>query len=157
MTITLPGKIHATSIFLPDTGAGVLIAGAPGAGKSDLALRMIDAGALLISDDYTDLSEDGGRLAATAPATIAGLIEIRGLGVVRLDDAQLAPGGEIALYVELATESERGRIARLPEPAYERIGACKIPRMVLCAFDASAPAKLRAAVRLALDPARRIE
>ncbi|MGO4863291.1 HPr kinase/phosphorylase, partial [Campylobacter jejuni] len=63
-------------------GVGVLIAGPSGSGKSDLALRLIDRGAVLVSDDYTLLHVEGGELHATAPVTIAGRIEVRGIGIV---------------------------------------------------------------------------
>lgn len=157
MDILLPGKIHASCILLPDCRAGVLIAGPSGAGKSDLALRMVDEGAQLVSDDYTQLDEHGGRLVATAPGEIAGMIEIRGLGVVRLDDAQVAPSANVVLFAELVPEELRSNIARMPDPAFERIGSHDIRKIVLCAFDASAPARLRAAARLGLDQTRLIE
>ena len=73
--------IHATTVQL---GAhGVLIIGPSGSGKSDLALRLIGEGALLVSDDQTRLTLKDGRLIATAPATIAGRIEARGIGIQR--------------------------------------------------------------------------
>lgn len=77
-------SIHATCISLHTGGAwrGALITGASGAGKSDLALRALRAGCALISDDYSCLWTSGGHLYAAAPNTIAGQMEIRGLGVV---------------------------------------------------------------------------
>ncbi|MEQ9448012.1 MAG: HPr kinase/phosphatase C-terminal domain-containing protein, partial [Rhodospirillaceae bacterium] len=65
-------------------GQGVLLRGAPGAGKSDLALRLIDAGASLVSDDYCEVTVMDGALALNPPASIAGKIEIRGYGIVTL-------------------------------------------------------------------------
>lgn len=153
----LPGKIHATSLYLPDPGAGVLLCGPSGAGKSDLALRMVDGGARLISDDYTALADRDGALRASAPENIAGLLEVRGLGVIKLDETQLEPSAPLHLFVELVPAQLRGDIDRLPDAPCQRIGRYEIAKIALCAFDAAAPAKLRAAARLALDPSRRIE
>jgi serine kinase of HPr protein (carbohydrate metabolism regulator) len=57
--------VHATCVAID--GRGILIRGRSGAGKSDLALRLIDRGARLVSDDYTILAASGGRLRAAAP------------------------------------------------------------------------------------------
>ena len=67
--------IHASTVAIE--GRAVMIVGPSGAGKSDLALRLIDRGATLVADDYTNLSRDGDTLVASAPATIAGRIEVR--------------------------------------------------------------------------------
>src|SRR3546814_8060220 len=78
---------HATAVMLPDAQLGdwaVLLRGPSGVGKSDLALRLIDRGAVLVSDDQTLLSVAGGRLVAAPPAAIAGRLEARGLGIVDL-------------------------------------------------------------------------
>ena len=81
----------------------MLIEGASGAGKSDLALRLIDRGALLVSDDYSLVRRVGTSILATAPTTIAGKIEVRGVGIIEMPhDAE----AEVALIValgELAT------------------------------------------------------
>lgn len=82
----------------------MLIEGASGAGKSDLALRLIDRGATLVSDDYTLLTRADGGLIASAPATIAGQIEIRGLGVIPLPHADKV---RVALVVRLTESPER--------------------------------------------------
>ena len=65
-------------------GRGVLIEGGPGSGKSSLALALIDRGAVLIGDDGVTLTSAGDRLLATPPPNIAGLIELRNVGLVRL-------------------------------------------------------------------------
>lgn len=75
-------NIHASAVA--HGGKGLLIIGASGAGKSSLALAMIALGAQLISDDRTDLAERGGALIARPPAALAGLIEARGIGILRL-------------------------------------------------------------------------
>ena len=88
---------------------GVLILGASGAGKSRLALALIDQGAELVADDQVVLMAQGGSLYARAPRAIAGMIEARGVGLLRLSHRRLA---QIALVVDL----DRPRGARLPKP-----------------------------------------
>ncbi|MGE3652127.1 MAG: HPr kinase/phosphorylase, partial [Reyranellaceae bacterium] len=84
----MSSQIHATCVALPE--GGVLLRGDSGAGKSDLALRLIDGGARLVADDRTDLMREGDLLIARAPTSIAGLIEARGLGILRLPPEKLA-------------------------------------------------------------------
>jgi serine kinase of HPr protein (carbohydrate metabolism regulator) len=130
-------QLHATCVAVE--GRGVLIQGPPGSGKSDLALRLIDSGARLVADDRCDVRLEDGRLLASPPPAIAGLIEARGLGIVRLDFLAQAPLG---LVVELVSASE---VERLPEPArFEALGV-SIPLLRLAPFEASAPAKVRLA------------
>jgi len=88
-------------------GCAILISGRSGSGKSDLALRLIDRGARLVSDDYTLVRRVSGRLLATAPDTIAGKIEVRGLGVMELECESDVP---VCLHVDLDSE-----VKRLPE------------------------------------------
>jgi serine kinase of HPr protein (carbohydrate metabolism regulator) len=130
--------VHSTCVAIG--GRGVLIAGRPGSGKSDLALRLIDRGAELVSDDYTELSESGGRLIARAPATIAGRMEVRGVGLVEVAAAAQAP---VCLFVDLDSVPER-----LPEPATWRIAGRGIPSIALAALEPSAPLKLERALLL---------
>lgn len=98
--------IHATCVAI--AGRAVLLTGPSGAGKSDLAMRLIDRGAVLVADDYTVLSRAGDALLADAPATIAGQMEVRGLGIVARPICRAMP---VALVVALHTEDER-----MPEP-----------------------------------------
>ncbi len=114
-------------------GAGVLLLGPPGSGKSDLLLRLLDHGFSLVADDRVEIV-DG---VASAPSEIAGLIEVRGLGLVRLPHTASA---RLALAVELGGVGER-----LPEPA--RHPATGLPLISLDASSPSAPIR----VRLALD------
>src|SRR5438046_8865508 len=88
--------LHATAIAID--GRAVLLRGTSGAGKSDLALRLIDAGARLVADDQSELRRQGERILVRAPATIGGLIEVRGVGIVRLHPLAAAPR---ALTVDL--------------------------------------------------------
>ncbi|MGN7159940.1 HPr kinase/phosphorylase [Sphingomonas sp. SAFR-052] len=123
--------IHASCVAI--RGVGVLIAGPSGSGKSDLALRLIERGAILVSDDYTLLHAEGDELRATAPATIAGRIEVRGIGIV---DRPTVPSVAIALFVEAGTPE------RMPEPSTQLIAGIAIPAYRLALLEASAPAKI---------------
>ena len=131
-------NLHASTVALD--GRAVLILGPSGAGKSDLALRMLDRGFKLVSDDRTIVRKDGERLIASAPETIKGKLEVRGLGIVDIDHQTDLP---IALAVELRSDMER-----LPDDGRERtILGIAIPLINVDALTASAPSK----VALALD------
>ena len=88
-------RLHATCVSV--SGIGILIRGAPGSGKSDLALRLIDEGADLVSDDYCEITVESGHLMAGAPGTIAGKLEIRGFGIVQLPHIDKMAVGLIVL------------------------------------------------------------
>src|SRR5450432_1436979 len=92
-------NIHASCVALGSKG--VLLLGPSGCGKSDLALRLIDGGAKLVADDRTILFVKDGALHGRAPAPIKGLLEIRGLGIVKLP---VRVAVRIALVVELGGE-----------------------------------------------------
>ena len=145
-------NIHATCLRLGRAGAafgaprdaGVLLLGKSGAGKSDLALRLIALGATLVADDRTDLYVWRRKLYARAPARLAGLMEVRGVGILRLPYATHA---RVALAVELGRDT-----ARLPDhrryrpPAALALPATAAPPVVKVApFEASAAAKIIAA------------
>ena len=134
--------IHASCVAIG--GRAVLLAGLSGSGKSDLALRLIDRGAALVSDDYTELRRRAdGRLLARAPATIAGKMEIRGVGLVEMAAAADVP---VCLYADLERAPER-----LPEAETIRLAGEDVPRVALAALEPSAPLKLeRALVRFGL-------
>jgi HPr kinase/phosphorylase len=136
--------LHASCVVI-DKHA-VLLAGAAGAGKSDLALRLIDEGANLIADDQTLLTQSGHVLMASAPASIAGLIEVRHIGLLRMDYRSMAP---VALFVELAPSSEN--LERLPDESFITLLEVKIRKLHLPSFAASTPAKIRAALRYPLQ------
>ena len=134
-------NIHATCVVYKRDG--ILLIGKSGSGKSDLALRLIALGAKLVADDRTDLAVKNGALIATPPKTIAGLLEIRGVGIVESPNAASA---RIALVVALS-----GNVERLPEPQrYEpplHMPHTIWPRLIaLNAFEASAPHKVLAAL-----------
>ncbi len=139
MSIRLSSEtIHASCVAVD--GRAVLICGPSGAGKSDLALRLIDRGFTLVSDDQTMVRKAGERLLASAPATIAGKLEIRGLGIVDMETAADVP---ISLVVELTSD-----IQRLPDDSRERsVLGVPVPLISVDAMTASAPSK----VAIALD------
>jgi serine kinase of HPr protein (carbohydrate metabolism regulator) len=130
--------VHATCVAIK--GRAVLISGPSGSGKSDLALRLIDRGATLVSDDYTELTPHGGRLLASPPERIAGKIELRGIGIV---ERQWVSGVPVCLAVDLAAPVER-----LPEPEARQIAGVALPLLRLSALEASAPIKVEAALHL---------
>ena len=132
--------VHATAVAL--AGKAVLLRGAPGSGKSDLALRLMEEGAELVADDQTCLSRRGAELWAAAPATLKDLIEVRGIGIVRVPALAEAP---VALLVDLVPAPD---VERCPEPERETLLGIALPRLRLHAPEASAPAKLRLAMRL---------
>lgn len=138
-------RVHATCVALRHgrTWRAVVLRGPSGAGKSDLALRLIETGWRLVADDQTELSRRGKAVMASAPARIAGLIEARGLGIVKVGRDQLVRRAAVALLVDLAKPE---RIDRLPEPASESVLGIDLPVVSLAPFEASASAKLRLAL-----------
>jgi HPr kinase/phosphorylase len=114
-------------------GAGVLIVGPSGAGKSDLALRLLSRGFVLVADDQVDIADGFAR----APDALAGMLEVRGLGIVRLP---YVSGVVLKLVVALTDQSER-------MPSTERHAALDLPLVRLRDSGASAPDR----VALALD------
>lgn len=130
--------LHATSVAIG--GRAVLLCGPSGMGKSDLALRLIDRGAILISDDYTIIKWVGERLEATAPDTIVGKMEVRGVGVVDMPNIDYA---RIALIVDLADDIER-----LPlDPELRALAGTDVPVVRIAPFEASAPIKVELALK----------
>jgi HPr kinase/phosphorylase len=123
-------QIHASCAARD--GHGVLLLGPPGSGKSDLVLRLLDHGFQLVADDRVDV-EHG---IASPPAALAGLLEVRGLGLLRMPHAAEA---RLALAVELA----RGE--RLPNPSthpeldlplvHVDPAACSAPQRVALALN----------------------
>lgn len=139
MTHSLTIQIHASCIEL--AGIGVLLRGPSGSGKSDLALRSIDAGARLVADDRTDLVVQDGALIASAPVPIAGRLEIRGLGIVAVSNVAAT---RVGLAVDLVAGPD---VERLPEPRQCTYLGIAVPLIALAPFECSAPAKLRLAAR----------
>lgn len=132
--------IHATCVAIG--GSGVLLRGPSGSGKSDLALRLIDGGADLVSDDYTVLEVRGDRLLATAPKSIKGMLEVRGVGILPMPVKARAV---VAMVVDLV---EGDMIERLPEPDAAVLDGIAVPRILVAPFEVSAAAKVRLAVKV---------
>src|SRR5438552_10157219 len=141
-------RAHGTCVAID--GEAVLLRGKPGSGKSDLALRLIDGGAVLVADDQTELSRGAAGLVARVPPTIAGRLEVRGLGIMSCPWIASAP---LRLVVDLVPA---GGVERLPEAQSCHYLDVALPLVRLVAFEASAPAKIRYALRAlgAVAPSR---
>lgn len=143
-------RLHGSCVCVGD--AGVLLLGPPGSGKSALVLRLIDEPgygisgtpkrAEFVADDQVILRLVEGRVIASAPPTIAGSLEIRGLGIVNLPHRAEAV---LAIAVRLLA---REKIERLPDMAKDRfeILGVLLPQIAVDSVSASAPARIRAAL-----------
>jgi hypothetical protein len=147
--------IHASAVMLGGAAApfggpadaGVLLLGASGSGKSDVALRLIAQGARLVADDQTAIFVQNGVLFADMPRATRGLLEIRGVGIVALE-----PAGPVRIV--LAVRLTGDAITRLPAPApfmppAELALTNPPPLIELAPFEASTPAKIAAAASAA--------
>ena len=130
-------RLHATAVAIG--GVAVLIEGPSGSGKSDLALRLIDRGAVLISDDQTLLIRAGPRLLARPPQTIAGKLEIRGVGILSMPYVADIP---VAMLVRL-----QDQVQRMPDRRIRRIAGIDVPEVAIEPFHSSAPIKFELALR----------
>ena len=130
---------HAGLIAIKRQGRwrGVLIEGPSGAGKSDLALRALDHGFRLVADDRVLLWTTEGRLYGRAPDPLAGLLEVRGVEVARV---------EAVAFCEVALDVRLGSADRLPDAATETILGVAVPLLAADPFELSAPAKLSRAL-----------
>ena len=147
-------NIHASLVMVD--GLGVLLRGKSGTGKSELALQLIDQPgfglaenllkAELVADDRVELFEKQGQIYGRAPESLAGLLEIRGLGIVRLNHA---PEAAIQLIVELGGLSERMPGFLADQTAFY---GHELPILRLPALPHYGPAKVRAAVGLLRNP-----
>ncbi len=133
--------IHATCVAVGRHG--VLLLGKSGAGKSDLALRLIDQGAVLVADDRTILFLEKGALHARAPSTIKGLLEVRGLGIVKFRARERI---KVSLAVRMGREGPRLPRPRFYHPPAPLAASACVPEILLNGRHASAPAKIRAAL-----------
>jgi len=130
--------IHASCVAID--GAAVLIEGRSGTGKSDLALRLIDRGAILVSDDYTNVLRKGGELIARAPTNLAGKIEVRGIGIVELPHASDVPVKLIVAITELPP--------RMPgEGRVRTLAGIELREIALPSLEPSAPLKVELALK----------
>lgn len=138
--------VHATAVVID--GQGLLLTGASGSGKSDLAMRLIDRGAKLLCDDYCDiLDSDDAPLIVAKPA-IAGLIELRGVGIVQMPHVACAP---LALVLQLGKAPER-----LPDDQQRiALAGWSVPAFALAPFEASAPLKAERIFQQIIDAGSR--
>jgi HPr kinase/phosphorylase len=143
-------SIHGTAIAFGE--AGVLIRGVPGSGKSTLALRLIDAEgfgagnvplrAKLVADDQVELTRKDDGLFASPPPLLAGLLELRGIGIMPFP---YQPSARIVLVVDLVADA---MVNRLPDQPFATIPleGINLPGVILAQSDPSSPAKLRSAL-----------
>lgn len=137
-------RMHATCVAF--AGKAVLLRGPPGAGKSDLALRLI-AGptpdgappAALVADDQVAITRNGVRLTVRAPETIAGMLEVRGVGIRQV---RAVPEAAVALIVDLVASEAIPRLPPDPLPSEDILGL-PVSTTRLAPFEPSAPVKLR--------------
>jgi serine kinase of HPr protein (carbohydrate metabolism regulator) len=132
--------VHATAVLF---GAdGVLIRGESGSGKSALALALISTGARLIADDRLTLSNCHGRLVASAPRATAGLVELRGRGLLRVASE---PSGVIRLVVDIVDQAGLERMPEPPQLTADLLGIA-LPRQPVPPATGRAVTLVRAAV-----------
>ncbi|MDB5369503.1 MAG: hypothetical protein JWP20_1061 [Roseomonas sp.] len=124
-------------------GAGVLFLGVPGSGKSDLLLRLMQRGWQLVADDQVKLSAGDGAVAAESPPELAGLLEVRGVGIF-----QGLPHGPAPLRLAVLMVA-RDEVPRLPEPRVFTVLGHGLPLLALHPFDCSAAAKIELALGVA--------
>ncbi len=130
-----PQAVHATCVIV--SGRGVLLRGPSGSGKSDLALRLLDKGARLVADDQTLLSIEDGALVARAPGSLRGLLEVRGVGLIRVATLAFTP---VHMVFDLVSADA---VPRLPNPeATTRLLDRDLPCWPLDPFEFSAPHKV---------------
>ncbi|MFM9851813.1 MAG: HPr kinase/phosphorylase [Sphingomonadaceae bacterium] len=130
-------RLHATCVAIGDQA--ILIRGQSGSGKSDLALRLIDRGAVLVSDDYTAIRIKNGVLVAAAPATIKGKFEVYGLGIIECATRDNVP---LAMLIDVDQPVER-----MPQDGQvTMILGIALPRFAILPFEASAPIKVERAL-----------
>jgi serine kinase of HPr protein (carbohydrate metabolism regulator) len=135
----MTATIHASCVAIGDRA--VLISGASGSGKSDLALRLIDRGAMLVSDDYTALTLKNSQLTASAPASIKGKIEVRGIGVI---DCAARDDVAVVMIIDLDAVPQRMPAAGLTT----MILGIALPCFALLGHEPSAPIKVERALAL---------
>lgn len=133
-------RVHGTCVAVE--GVGVLLRGCSGRGKSDLALRLIEAGCRLVSDDYALVEATSDGLQARAPEALMGLLEVRGIGIVHLS---ALPSISLRLVIDLVAPES---VERMPLPEMTEIEGIALPVFHLWAFEASAVAKVHLVVRI---------
>ena len=132
--------LHASLVAFGTVG--VLIRGPSGSGKSQLCLQLMDRNASLVADDQVKLSVDNNTLMGKAPEALAGMLEVRGLGLLKYP---LVHEAEIKLVVDLRAFAE---IPRMPEPQDMRveISGFNVHRFYLDPKAPAAPQRVQAAL-----------
>jgi len=139
--------VHGTCVALGTRAA--LLRGTPGSSKSDLALRFLALAGeaalrpLLIADDQVWVeTQENGQALASVPETLAGLIEVRGLGIAEMP---FEPTARLVLVCDLVPADQ---VPRMPPDPWERtaLAGAVLPALKLWAFEPSAPLKLRMAL-----------
>lgn len=129
---------HATAVSV--NGEGVLLLGESGVGKTDLALRLIANGALLVADDQVDVMCAGESLWLSPPTSIAGIIEIYGVGPVRMPHVSRA-------HLRLVVQCDTAPLERLPPRRKWIMEGIAVEEITLNPLHASAPAKLECVMK----------
>ena len=127
-------RIHSTSVVIDDNG--VLILGDSGSGKSDLALRLIDSGATLISDDISICRKNLNNIYLYCPPEIKGLLEVREIGIITVPFVERI---RLRLVVNLKSNNNE----RFPKDSFFRILGIKIPIINIEGKNSSAVAKIK--------------
>lgn len=135
-------QLHASCVAVHDKG--VLLLGHSGSGKSDLALRLIDAGAVLVADDRVDIVPLGAQLAASAPAALQGMLEVRGVGILHIPCQSRVV---LSYAIKLGEQTQQ---ERMPSPQFFDCLNIKLPLHSMHAFEPSAVAKIHALLRFPL-------
>ncbi|MBI1418634.1 MAG: serine kinase [Limimaricola sp.] len=139
----IPHIMHATTVALGE--AGLLILGRAGAGKSGLALQLMAFGCALVADDRTAISRKGDALIAHCPPAITGLIEARGIGLLRADT-------QASCRLRLAVDLDQTETERLPPERYLRLLDCDLPLVHNSASGHFAAALLQYLKAMSLPP-----
>ena len=127
-------KFHATSVVLEENG--IMILGKPGSGKSDLALRLIDNGATLVSDDLTICKKIGENIFLFSTEEIRGLLEVREIGIITVPYVE-------KVRLKMITELTNNDNERLPKPKSVKILGVRIPKLNINGKNPSAVAKVK--------------
>ena len=130
-----PASLAVQAVCARWLGRGILLRGPPASGKSDLLLRLLEAGADLLADDLVRVEARDGRLVAR-PVAQEGLVELRGQGLFRLPALAAQP-------LDLLVDCRRRLTVRLPPTGVEHLLGVPLPRVALVCREASALARLR--------------
>ena len=150
MTDAPAEQIHATCVAIQ--GEGILLLGPSASGKSDLALRLISAGARLVADDRVDLRlGTDGRVRASAPEALSGMIEARGLGILAMPALASAP---LALACELIGADA---VERLPARRTRSFLGQAVAAVEIAPFEVSAVTKVQLALAVATGSIMRVD